>query len=101
MTLFNTHIFINADGGTGGGIFRYMFSRFLREAADVTGDARLNESADEFQHIGDRWEALGEWFLQASKAPDPSALLGECVAPLNALAELEEAAWERLRLAGR
>jgi hypothetical protein len=98
MTLFNAHIFINADGGTGGGIFRYMFSRFLREAADVTGDKHLNESADEFQHIGDEWEKLSEWFLQASEAPDPAALLGECVAPLNELAELEETAWERLRL---
>jgi hypothetical protein len=97
MTLFNAYIFINAEGGTGGGIFRYMFSRFLREAADVTGEARLDESADEFQYIGDKWEELGEWFLQASEAPDPAALLGECVAPLNLLAELEEAAWERLR----
>ncbi len=97
ITLFNIHIFINADGGTGGGIFRYMFSRFLREAAGITGDACLNESADEFQHIGDEWEALGEWFLQASEAPAPASLLGECVAPLDALAELEDAAWGRLR----
>ncbi len=97
MTLFNTHIFINAEGGTGGGIFRYMFSRFLREAADITGDKSLNESADEFKQIGDEWEKLGEWFRQASEAPDPASILGECVAPLNALAELEEVAWERLR----
>jgi len=100
MTLFNTYIFINAEGGTGGGIFRYMFSRFLREAADITGDKRLNESAGEFKQIGDEWEKLGEWFLQASEAPDPDSLLGECVAPLNALAELEKAAWSRLHRAG-
>ena len=31
--LFNGYIFINAAGGTGGGCFRYMLSRFLREAA--------------------------------------------------------------------
>jgi len=28
-------IFIDATGATGHGIFRYMFSRFLREAGDV------------------------------------------------------------------
>ena len=51
--LFNAWIFISPTGGTGGGTFRYMFSRFLREAAEITGDPRLEESADEFQHIGD------------------------------------------------
>jgi hypothetical protein len=95
--LFNTYIFINAVGGTGGGAFRYMFSRFLREAAGIVGEPRLEESAAEFQGIGDAWEELGEWFRQTSKAPDPASILSECVAPLNALAEREEAAWGRLR----
>jgi hypothetical protein len=96
-TLFNAHMFINPQGGTGGGMFRYMFSRFLREGAEITGDARLSNSADEFQHIGDQWEELGDWFRQASEAPDPASLLGECVAPLKTLAGLEEAAWRQLQ----
>jgi hypothetical protein len=56
MALFNAHLFINPDGGTGGGIFRYMFGRFLREGAEITGNARLAEGADEFRQIGDEWE---------------------------------------------
>jgi len=96
-SLFNTYIFISAVGGSGGGNFRTMFSRFLREAAGITGDPALNDSADEFQRIGDRWEALGEWFRQASEADDRAALMGECSAPLNVLADMEEAAWRRLR----
>lgn len=48
VALFNAHIFISAVGGTGGGCFRYMLSRFLREAAETTGEARLDGSADEF-----------------------------------------------------
>ena len=92
-TLFNAYIFISPVGGT----FRYMFSRFLREAAGITGEGRLEESADEFWRIGDAWEALGEWFRQTSEAPDPACLLGECVGPLKALADREEAAWGRLR----
>lgn len=95
--LFNAHLFINPDGGTGGGIFRYMFSRFLHEGAKITGDARLAESAGEFQQIGDRWEALGAWFREASEAPESAVHLGECVAPLKGLADLEDAAWRRLR----
>jgi hypothetical protein len=96
FTLFNMYVFIDATGGTGGGLFRYMFSRFLREAAEITGEAGLNESADEFENIGDQWEKLGHWFHQASEAPNPASLLGECVAPFNALADLEGAAWTRL-----
>jgi len=94
--LFNAYIFICPVGGTGGGAFRYMFSRFLREAAEIVGDGRLEESADEFQRIGDGWEELGEWFREVSEAPEPGARLGECVAPLNGLADREEAAWGRL-----
>jgi hypothetical protein len=96
-TLFNAYIFISPVGGTGGGTFRYMFSRFLREAAGITGEGQLEESADEFRCIGDTWEELGEWFRQTSEAPEPALLLGECVGPLKALADREEAAWERLR----
>jgi len=97
FTLFNAFIFIDATGGTGGGLFRYMFSRFLREAAEITGDARLNESADEFQHIGDRWQDVAEIFKRGWEAEDPVAVLVETTAPMMELAELEEAAWGRLR----
>jgi hypothetical protein len=97
FTLFNTFIFIDATGGTGGGIFRYMFSRFLREAAEITGDMRLNQGADAFQHIGDRWQEVAVIFEQGWKADDPAAVLPETTAPLMEIADLEEAAWMRLR----
>jgi hypothetical protein len=96
FALFNAWIFISPEGGTGGGSFRYMFSRFLQEAAGVTASPRLKESAYEFQQIGDEWEELGTWFRQTSKAPDPARLLEESTEPLNRLANLEEAAWRRL-----
>jgi hypothetical protein len=95
--LFNAWIFVSAKGGTGGGLFRYMLSRFLREGAIVTGDPRLIASADEFQQIGDRWEELGEWFRRTAKVPEPAAKLKGCVAPLHQLADLEEGAWRALR----
>ena len=98
FALFNAFIFIDATGGTGGGIFRYMFSRFLREAAEITGDARLNQSANAFQHIGDKWQEVAEIFKQGWKAESPVAVLAETTAPMMELADLEEAAWGRLRV---
>jgi len=97
FTLFNTFIFIDATGGTGGGIFRYMFSRFLGEAAEITGDARLKESADTFQHIGDRWQEVAAIFKRGWKTDDPAAVLPETTEPLVEIADLEEMAWGRLR----
>jgi len=96
FTLFDMFIFIDAQGGTGGGAFRYMFSRFLREAAEIRGDARLNQSAGVFQHIGDKWQEVAETFKRASTVEDPVAVLGQISAPLNELADLEEVAWIRL-----
>ena len=95
--LFNTYIFINAEGGTGGGIFRYMFSRFLAEAAEITGEARLAESAAEFKCIGDAWESFADWAKASSEASDPIFHLSEASAPLNAIADQEQAAWDALQ----
>lgn len=94
--LFNTFIFISPIGGSGGGLFRTMFSRFLREAAALTGDARLAESAATFRGIADEWAQLGEWFKAAAESPAPAARLAEAIALFNALAGLEEAGWARL-----
>ena len=93
---FNIFIFIDATGGTGGGIFRTMYSRFLREAAEITTDGRLVAVADEFQRIGDRWQGVAGMFKRASEADDPAATLPEISEPLLELADLEEAAWSRL-----
>lgn len=95
--LFSTYIMLTPTGGCGGGAFRYMLSRFLAEAATLAAEPRLAESADEFQRIGDGWQALGEWFQHASEAPDPAAHLAECAGPFRELADQEQAAWTRLQ----
>jgi Domain of unknown function (DUF4872)/Butirosin biosynthesis protein H, N-terminal len=94
--LLNAYIFISPVGGSGGGNFRYMFSRFLRESAGITADLRMEESASEFQQIGDRWQELGGWFRDASEMPDPASILGRCADLLHHLADREAAAWQRL-----
>jgi hypothetical protein len=94
--LFNAYILISAIGGSGGGLFRYMFGRFLNEAAQKTGDRRLEDYAGEFQIIGDCWEGLADLFRTALDTPNPSRLTREAKPRLEKIADMEEAAWRRL-----
>jgi hypothetical protein len=96
-TCFNIYVFIDAAGGTGGGIFRYMYGRFLQEAAAITGEPRLAEVGEEMRYIGDRWQQVAAIFKEAHRAPDPSALLPQATALMERIADREQAAWEGLR----
>lgn len=97
-TMFNTYIFIDAEGGTGGGIFRTMFGRFLRESAQVMDEDRLVEIAGAFQRISDRWQEVAAIFKRGWDAEDPAALLPETTEPLETIADMEEEAWTALRV---
>jgi len=94
---FNCFIFIDATGGTGGGLFRYMYGRYLKEAAGITGRNELTSVGEEFQNIGDRWQEVAGIFKRASEHEDPAAQLAEIKEPLLAIADLEQTAWHRLR----
>jgi hypothetical protein len=94
--LFNAYIFVSPVGGSGGGLFRYMFSRFLHEAAAITGEEHFLDSAGAFQDIADDWEAFAAWAREVSKVSRPEDRLGECTEPLQAIADREQAIWEAL-----
>jgi hypothetical protein len=94
--LFSAFVFIDATGGTGGGLFRTMFGRFLLEAAAITGEKNLLDSAAEFVRLGDRWQVLAEMLKAAAAASDPSACLGPVSPLLDELHGLEHSAWQRL-----
>ena len=96
FTMFNTYIFIDPEGGSGGGIFRYMFSRFLREAAQITGETRLIDCADQFWLIADRWQDAAVIFKQGWKAKNPADVLPETSTQMLEIADLEEAAWQKV-----
>jgi len=96
-TCFNTHLFIDAAGGTGGGMFRYMYGRFLDEAGGITGEARLADVGREFQAIGDHWQEVAAVFEQAAQETDPAALLPEASSRLEDMADQEQWAWRALQ----
>lgn len=94
---FNNHIFIDAEGGTGGGIFRYMYSRFLEEAAKITDLEEMIELSTEMKIIGDRWQEVAAIFKRASKHDHPASVIPDVIEPILNIADMEESAWIRLR----
>jgi hypothetical protein len=95
-TCFNVALFIDRRGGTGGGIFRYMYGRFLGEAARITGEHGLAAMGTELTAIGDRWEEVAAAFAIAAKAEDPAESLTAATAPMGEIADREQDLWERL-----
>ena len=92
----NGYIMIDATGGTGGGMFRYMYARFLTEAATITGDAALEGIGAVLRRAGDRWQDVATLFDKASRDDHAAEHLAEIAAELTAIADLEHSAWSEL-----
>ena len=69
MNLFNLYIFIEI-GGTGGGCFRFMYSRFLEEGARIAGNPALAKAAKEFNRSGRSFSKIGLMFKDAQRMED-------------------------------
>lgn len=95
-TCFNVAMFIDHRGGTGGGIFRYMYGRFLAEAATIADEPRLAALGTELERIGDAWEEVASVFAQAAEAANPADLFEPATEPMEAIADREQDLWERL-----
>jgi hypothetical protein len=95
-TCINSAIMIDARGGTGGGLFRYMYGRFLEQAAALTGERALLEVASGMKTAGDQWEAVAQGFERAYTAVDPRPALAEVCDLFTQIAQREEALWGSL-----
>ncbi len=94
--LFNVYVYTEI-GGTGGGLFRYMYSRFLNEVAGLTGDAHLEEASRLMHDCAEQWRALALPLAQSFEISDATGLIPDLVSQLEQVARLEEAAWQRLK----
>lgn len=95
MNLFSIYIFIEI-GGTGGGCFRYMYSRFLKESAKITRDNRLSKSAEGFERAGDMFSEIGLLFKESEKAVDLDQRIRKASSMFHTVAELEENIYSEL-----
>jgi hypothetical protein len=93
---FNVFVFIDARGGSGGGIFRYMYGRFLKEAAAIVENEELAKLGEDIHAIGDQWQQAAQIFEKAHTATNPSTLLPKASRLILDIAEREQTAWEQL-----
>ncbi len=96
LAAMNGFIYIDATGGTGGGLFRTMYSRFLHEAVSYTGMDALEEISRQFKNIGDRWQEIAFSFKEAAQSETPGDILKEIGAKMLTIADLENTAWGQL-----
>lgn len=95
MNLFNIYIFIEI-GGTGGGCFRYMYSRFLKEAAQLTGDKKLLEASALIDQSGQLFSKAGLLFKDYEDKRRLQERIAEASAAFNNIADIEEKAFRIL-----
>jgi hypothetical protein len=96
MNLFTLYVFFEI-GGTGGGCFRYMYSRFLREAAKIADIKALEESAKMFDESGKRFSGVGLMFKDAHTMTDIKTKIGIASQQFSETADIEENALTYLK----
>jgi len=57
LTLFNSFIY-NATGGSGGALFRNMYTDFLKESFQITGIRELDKTSQLYQEAAMKWDEV-------------------------------------------
>lgn len=96
MNLFSLYLFIEI-GGTGGGCFRYMYSRFLKEAMEITGNKTIGRTAEIFQKSGEKFTEIGLMFKNAETMGNIKESIETASQKFYDLAKIEEEAYSILK----
>ncbi len=91
--LFNLYVFLTEVGGSGGGCFRFMLARFLREAHAMGCGDDLGQGAEAFREIAEAWDRIGSACLAASESAAPEDALAGVGAAFAAVATREDEVW--------
>ena len=96
MNLFTIYIFIEI-GGTGGGCFRYMYSRFLKETMEITGNKTIGEVANIFHEAGEKFTEIGLMLKDAETTGNVNEKIEIASQKFYKLANIEEKAYNILK----
>jgi hypothetical protein len=95
MNLFNLYIYIEI-GGTGGGCFRYMYARFLKDAARLTGDKKLESASELMDQSGRMFSEIGLKFKDHEDKRRLSERIAEASEIFGRIADVEENAFRQI-----
>jgi hypothetical protein len=95
MNLFSLYVFIEI-GGTGGGCFRYMYSRFLKEAARVIADNAIEQASELFGQSGKKFTEIALMFKDAERAQNIDERIQMASQKFQEVADMEENAYAKL-----
>ena len=92
--MFNLFV---SDSGTGGASFRYLYSRFLKEAGEIMEDNQLQELSTHYKKTGDIWEEISMAMKEVSQDTSKTGVLKETANTAARLKEMEREGATRLK----
>jgi len=67
--LYEVNYVMMEEDGTGGGLFRYLYSRFLNEATELLNNKKLAEQSQRYNQIGQKWTTIAKLIRETPKNP--------------------------------
>jgi len=101
LTLLLGYVWIE-EAGTGGSVFRKLYSGFLREASDVLHSEEINKAGQLIMQSANVWTEVAKMLLKGSKVSDLDEVgnvLTNVEAKITKCAEIEEKAFDLLKTA--
>lgn len=67
--LYEMSYIMMEEDGTGGGLFRYLYSRFLKEAGELLNNKELVDMGERYHRIGQKWTNIAKLIRETPKNP--------------------------------
>jgi len=67
--LYEVNYLMMEEDGTGGGLFRHLYSRFLKEASELLNNKELAELSQRYNQIGQKWTTIAKLIRGTPKNP--------------------------------
>jgi len=65
--LYEVNYVMMEEDGTGGGLFRYLYSRFLKEAGEILNNEKLTDIGQRYHEIGEKWTTIAKLVRETPK----------------------------------
>jgi hypothetical protein len=65
--LYEVNYIMMEEDGTGGGLFRYLYSRFLKEAGELLGSKEFADQSERYHLIGQKWTTIAKLIRDTPK----------------------------------